>query len=222
MEAQLLWEAFAKQYNLMPHQVKQFQQYYDLLQEANEQFDLTAITELSAVISYHFADSIKLGSFIPLGSVRMIVDVGSGAGCPGIPLKLAYPDLRVVLIEVNKKRVEFLKKVIHKLKLLHVEVYTSDWRTFLRKTQCPVQLFCARASLRPHELIRMFQAGCFYRNAHLVYWAAVDWEATEKESQFLIQEFSYSIEHKQRKYVLFSKNYLPFTCATGEKIESPY
>lgn len=203
-----LWAAFAQSYQLTDIQLKQFQHYYHVLCEVNQQIDLTTIVELPSALAYHFSDSLELGSFIDLTKVPMLADVGSGAGFPGLALKIKYPTLPMVLIEVTQKRVDFLNRVITELALTGIEVYSLDWRTFLRKTSYELlmqknALFCARASLHPDELLRMFQPSCPYKNAQLVYWAANTWEPESKERPFVARVFEYAIKHKKRKYVLF-------------------
>lgn len=203
-----LWADFAKTYQLTDKQLGQFQRYYQLLCEVNEQIDLTTIVELPAALAYHFADSLELGTFINFTKVPMLADVGSGAGFPGLALKIKYPMVPMVLIEVTQKRIDFLRRVIDELGLTDIEVYPLDWRTFLRKTsyerlQQQGALFCARASLHPDELIRLFQPSCPYKHATLVYWAAGSWVPEAKEKPFLQKEFLYTTKHKKRKYVLF-------------------
>lgn len=207
---QNLWVTFAKAYTLTDEQLKQFQRYYELLCEVNEQIDLTTIVELPAALAYHFSDSLELGSFLDLTAVTMLADVGSGAGFPGLALKIKYPAIPVVLIEVTQKRVDFLNRVITELGLTDIEVYPLDWRTFLRKTSyaplaAETGLFCARASLHPNELLRLFQPGCAYKHAKLVYWAANTWSAEPKEQPFVQKEFAYMTKLKKRKYVLFAR-----------------
>jgi 16S rRNA (guanine527-N7)-methyltransferase len=200
---QLLWQEFTQRYGLTEQQEQQFKTYYAMLQAANAQFDLTAITELSSVLAYHFADSLEIGKYLPLQQMRMIADVGSGAGFPGLALKIAYPTLPVVLIEVTRKRIEFLESVIQVLQLTGIEVYPHDWRTFLRKTEYPIDLFCARASLQPSELLRLLQPGSFYKNAQLAYWAAADWQPVEREAALLLQTFPYTVKNKKRLFAVF-------------------
>lgn len=200
-----LWLAFGQKHQLSDQQLSQFQQFYNLLINTNELFNLTAITELAKVIPYHFDDSLILDQAISLNSLTMIADVGSGAGFPGIPLKIKYPHVKVLLIEVTQKRQQFLEEVIAILGLENIQVCELDWRTFLRKTEYPIDLFCARASLQPTELVRCFQPSSPYRTVTMVYWAATDWQATSKEQELVHQEFTYQVATKKRKLVFFKE-----------------
>lgn len=98
-------------------QQKQFEQYYELLIEWNKVMNLTAITEKAEVIDKHFVDSIALQNVFPLDEITTVIDVGTGAGFPGIPLKIAFPHLKITLLDSLNKRVKFLNEVIHTLQL---------------------------------------------------------------------------------------------------------
>lgn len=193
---------FVKQQQLTELQAQQCKLYIQLLIEWNKKFNLTTITDVSQIIAYHFLDSVSIRNYIDFTSVSATADVGTGGGFPGLPLKILYPHLHVYLIEVNQKKIIFLQEVVDRLGLTNVEMINLDWRTFLRKTDYAIDLFCARASLAPEELIRIFKPGP-YQDAQLVYWASGDWQPQSKEQPFLVKEFAYSIKSKQRKYVLF-------------------
>lgn len=98
-------------------QIEQFQIYYEMLIEKNKVMNLTAITEYEDVINKHFLDSILLGAVMDLNKDYSVIDVGTGAGFPGIPLKIVYPQLQVTLLDSLNKRVTFLNEVIDALKL---------------------------------------------------------------------------------------------------------
>ncbi|MGA8850004.1 MAG: 16S rRNA (guanine(527)-N(7))-methyltransferase RsmG [Dehalococcoidia bacterium] len=110
-------------------QVKQFELYYRELIEWNKKTNLTAITDYSSVQIKHFLDSLTITLALPEGGVERpdfsIVDVGTGAGLPGVPLKILFPQPRLVLIEPTTKKTSFLHHIIQKLKLENVEVLNS-------------------------------------------------------------------------------------------------
>lgn len=107
--------------HLSNRQLEQFQMYYEMLVEKNKVMNLTAITEYEEVIDKHFMDSILLGGIMDLSGGKTLVDVGTGAGFPGIPLKIAYPELQVTLLDSLNKRVKFLNEVIEALGLTGIE-----------------------------------------------------------------------------------------------------
>lgn len=102
-------------------QLSQFSMYYDMLIEWNKVMNLTAITELDDVIIKHFADSLLLAKYKNLNENLNMIDVGTGAGFPGIPLKIAFSDLNITLMDSLNKRLKFLNEVITELKLDNIE-----------------------------------------------------------------------------------------------------
>ena len=193
-------------YNLTKTQTDIFSRYLELLIEWNNKFNLTAITNPADIIQYHFNDSLALAQYVDFTKVHSTVDIGTGAGFPGIPLKILFPHLHTILIEVNNKKRTFLEYIIKEFNLDNVIIYPHDWRTFLRNTEYNVDYFFARASLQPEELVRIFKPTSPYKHATLVYWASQQYVAKKIEAPFIKKEVIYTIDNKQRKFVFFQHN----------------
>ena len=102
---------------LSDEQIQQFLKYYEMLVEWNEVMNLTAITEYDEVMKKHFVDSISLCKAYDVTQNKTVIDVGTGAGFPGLALKIAFPDLQVTLLDSLNKRINFLNEVIAALGL---------------------------------------------------------------------------------------------------------
>ena len=102
-------------------QIQQFLDYYELLVEKNKVMNLTAITEFDEVVEKHFIDSLMLAKVWDLTKDMKIIDLGTGAGFPGIPLKIAFPNLHIVLADSLNKRIKFLDEVIAAIGLHNIE-----------------------------------------------------------------------------------------------------
>lgn len=102
-------------------QLQQFITYYEMLVEKNKVMNLTAITDFDEVLEKHFEDSLSLIQAVDLRKPQTVIDLGTGAGFPGIPLKIAFPELRITLADSLNKRILFLDDVIRELKLDEIE-----------------------------------------------------------------------------------------------------
>ncbi|MBL4587864.1 16S rRNA (guanine(527)-N(7))-methyltransferase RsmG [Candidatus Babeliales bacterium] len=201
--AERVWAQFQKEIAMSEDQLHQFQRYAEVLLAENEKYNLTAINNLAGVVQQHFVDSLALGNSMDLSSISMIADVGSGAGFPAIPLKIMYPHLKIILIEVTYKKQLFLKELVDMLNLDNVDVVDLDWRTFIRTTEAPIDLFVTRAALGEVELTRAFRSTSAYRNATIVYWVSSIWECAEKVKKYFVKSFDYKVKHKNRKLAFF-------------------
>ena len=102
-------------------QTQQLNDYYKLLVEKNKVMNLTAITEYDEVVIKHFVDSAAIVKALDLAKIKNVIDVGTGAGFPGMVLKIIFPELKVTLLDSLNKRINFLNDVIDKLELNNVE-----------------------------------------------------------------------------------------------------
>ena len=130
---------------LNDNQLEQLERYYELLVEWNEKFNLTNITDKEQVYLKHFYDSITLSKVVNLNNEKTLCDIGTGAGFPGLVLKIVFPNLKVILVDALNKRTEFLKEVIKQLKLENIEVYHDRAEEFARKNIEKYDIVTARA-----------------------------------------------------------------------------
>ena len=126
-------------------QLKQLEKYYELLIEWNEKINLTGITKKEDVYLKHFYDSLTIQKIIDLNDVETLCDVGTGAGFPGLVLKIVFPNLKVTLLDALNKRINFLNDVIEKLELKDIETIHSRSEDYALKNREKFDVVTARA-----------------------------------------------------------------------------
>lgn len=131
--------------NLSEKQLWQLNKYYELLIEWNEKINLTRIIDEEQVYLKHFYDSLTLCKVINLDSKLSLCDIGTGAGFPGIVLKIAFPTLSVTLIDSLNKRIIFLNEVIKELELTNIEAIHIRGEEFARRNREKYDVVTSRA-----------------------------------------------------------------------------
>lgn len=133
---------------LTPKQEQDLETYYKLLISYNNNVNLTAITKEEDVYLKHFYDSLTLFKGIDLKENLKICDLGTGAGFPGLVLKIVFPNLKITLVDALNKRVDFLKEVIKELKLKDIEVFHERAEDYIRNNKDKFDLITCRAVSR--------------------------------------------------------------------------
>lgn len=114
---------------------QKFDRYYEMLVEWNKVMNLTGIVEYDEVNEKHFLDSLAIVKAIDMEKVHAVIDIGTGAGFPGIPLKIAFPHLKVTLLDSLNKRIKFLNAVIDELGLEEIDTIHGRAEDFAKKSE---------------------------------------------------------------------------------------
>ena len=130
--------------NLTNTMLDQLEQYYEILVTENKKYNLTAITDKEAVYLKHFYDSLTISKIINLND-QSLCDIGTGAGFPGMVLKIVFPNLKVTLIDATEKKCSFLNLVINKLNLANIEVINARAEEYSKTTREKYDIVTSRA-----------------------------------------------------------------------------
>lgn len=120
---------------LNDRQLQQFHRFYEMLVEWNKVMNLTGITEYDEIVEKHFVDSLSIVNIFELERINRVLDVGTGAGFPGIPIKIVFPHLEVVLLDSLNKRIKFLDAVIDELEIKKISTIHGRAEDFARKEE---------------------------------------------------------------------------------------
>ena len=131
--------------NLTETQLNQLERYYNLLIEWNNKINLTRIVEHDDVYLKHFYDSLTLSKVIDLKKDLSLIDVGTGAGFPGIVLKIVFPNLHLTLLDSLQKRITFLNEVIKELELTNIEAIHDRAEDYAKKHREEYDIVTSRA-----------------------------------------------------------------------------
>ena len=141
--------------NLINKNLDAFNKYYELLVEENSKYNLTNITEKNDVFEKHYNDSIYMNKIIDLNTVESLCDIGSGAGFPALPLKIAYPHLKITIIEPTLKRVNFMKMVCDMLDLKDVTIINGRAEDIIKDYRECFDVVTARAVANLQMLLEL-------------------------------------------------------------------
>ena len=140
---------------LSHHQCEQLAQYLLMLQKWNRTYNLTAIEDLSKMLTYHLADSLSVAQYL---SGSRILDVGTGGGLPGVPLAIVCPKKQFVLLDSVSKKTRFLKQVVAELGLSNVVVESQRVESY--NTTVPIDVIMARAFASCEKILALTQHLC--------------------------------------------------------------
>ncbi len=195
-----------EEYGLDSNKIAKFELYRSLLLEWNEKFNLTAITDKDEIEEKHFLDSLYMDKFVSLEN-KSLLDVGSGAGFPGLVLAIAHPTLKVTLLESNKKKTTFLMEAVKSLGLDNVRVVNSRAEDF--KERESFDIVTARAVKELNILIELCFAFVKVKGQFIAYKSnAVDEEINHAKRAFKtlevgeISKYEYSLPTNKDARVL--------------------
>ena len=194
-------------------QLKQLYKYYELLVEKNKVMNLTGITEVDQVYLKHFYDSLTLNKIIDLKNVNSLCDVGTGAGFPGLVIKILFPHINVTLVDSLNKRINFLNEVINELKLEGIEAIHARAEEFAIKNREKYDVVTARA-VTTLNVLSEFCLPLVKKNKYFIPMKANINNEIEESNRALkvlggkiekIIEFKLPVENSNRTLVLIKK-----------------
>jgi len=194
---------------LTEEQLEKLEKFYNLLIEWNEKINLTRITEQEEVYLKHFYDSLTITKVIELNKVETLCDVGTGAGFPGIVLKICYPNLKITLIDSLLKRVNYLNEIIKKLELKDIKAIHTRGEDF--KEQFDVVTSRAVANIEKllkytmHLVNKNGQMIAMKGNIEEELTKSVENKINKKYQIVNIEKFNLPIEESKRSLVVIKK-----------------
>lgn len=204
-----------KKINIEPteEQLDQLNKYYELIVEYNKVMNLTGITEKEQVYLKHFYDSLTIARVIDLNKEETLCDIGTGAGFPGIVLKILFPNLKVTLIDSLNKRIEFLKIVIKELNLKNIEVIHTRAEEYAKEKIEKFDIVTSRAVAPLNILLELSMPLLKVNKYFISYKGNISREITESENALKqldskiekIEEFELPKENSNRTIIKIKK-----------------
>ena len=197
MNKELFIEELSKlNVTLSKKQLEQLDKYYELLIEWNEKINLTRITEYEDVYLKHFYDSLTIAKVVDLSIKETLCDVGTGAGFPGVVLKIVYPNLKITLVDSLQKRVNYLNEIVKELSLEDIHAIHSRGEDF-KET---FDVVTARAVANIEKLVTYTMHLVNKNGIFVAMKGNIDEELTSQIEQ--IEKFLLPIENSNRSLIV--------------------
>lgn len=208
-------------------QLSKLNRYYEMIVETNKYMNLTAILEKEDVYLKHFYDSLTINKIVDLNNIETLCDIGTGAGFPGIVIKICFPQLKITLVDSLNKRLEFLRKVVEELNLNNIEIIHARIEEYGIKNREKFDLVTARA-VAPLNILLEYAIPLVKKDSYFIAMKSyVENEIKDSSNALIkldskiveIQEFSLPIEHSKRTIVKIKKENITKTIYPRKYIE---
>jgi len=194
-------------------QLDQLNKYYELLVEYNKIMNLTKIIEKEEVYLKHFYDSLTISKIVNLKNINSLCDIGTGAGFPGLVLKIVFPNLKVTLLDSLNKRIKFLEKVVEELELKNIEVVHARAEDYAINNRNKFDITTARAVAHTSVLLEYAIPMTKIKGYFIPLKAKMNEELIETSNVMKLLniklinkiEFKLPIEESSRTIILFQK-----------------
>ncbi len=200
MREYLLHSAHELGLSITDEQVAQFMGYISHLLEWNRVTNLTSITDPREIVTKHFIDSLAALASVGFPPQAAVLDVGSGAGFPGIPLKIVRSDIQLILVEPNQKKCSFLSSAVGLLKLKHVSIFAGTLQQYVAQAMYLTADIMVVRALRFDE-IKQWAMKVLKKDGKVVLYRTVKMELGETPSGLIIEterSFSLPLSHDNR------------------------
>lgn len=193
---------------------EKFLQYYNYLIEENQKYNLTSITDKEEAYIKHFSDSLEMEQIVDLDQDISICDVGSGAGFPGVPLKIEHDSLSLTIIEPIGKRVKFLNSLVSLLDLDKVNVINARAEDYGKENRSEFDIVCARAVSDTSILLELLAPLCKVNGRIILYKGDKGKEELDKASNAIkllnlnveqVYEYSLAKDMGKRMLIVLKK-----------------